>query len=316
MGIDAVIVAGDGRASRKIFKKNKALLDVAGKPMIRYIIEALRTCDAIDHVVVVGPKEKFEEVIGDCDVDIVQQKRSLAENGWEGFCQTLPEYRRTGILTEDIIEKYRDKYVLFLSGDIPLLCVSELEELISRCDMESYDYVVGITSEEILNQFGPRKGRPGIKMATFHTREGNFRQNNLHMARPFMLLNGIDLVLKVYEYRYQKELLNIARTIVEIIRLGPGKIGKTLFLYLLLQVSAGLSSVGLEPLARIVSLPVRRERLEKLMSAIFGARVKIVETTVGGAALDVDNEKDFMVLSVMYKDWMNQIAQRVHTLEG
>jgi hypothetical protein len=42
--------------------------------------------------------------------------------------------------------------------------------------------------------------------------------------------------------------------------------------------------------------------------------VKIVETTVGGAALDVDNEKDFMVLSIMYRDWMNQIAQRVINL--
>jgi molybdopterin-guanine dinucleotide biosynthesis protein A len=314
MGIDAVIVAGDGRASRKIFKKNKALLDVAGKPMIRHIVETLQGCKAIDQVVVVGPKERFEEVIGDTGVHIVQQKRSLAENGWEGFLQTLPEYRQTGDLKNDIIEKHHDKYVLFLSGDIPLLSVSELEEFLSRCDMDRYDYVAGITSEKILSLFGPRKGRPGIKMATFHTREGNFRQNNLHMARPFVLFNSIDLLLKVYEYRYQREFLNILRTIFTIIRLGPGKIGRTLFLYVLLQVSAALSAIGLEPIARIVSYPVRRERLETLMTALLGARVKIVETTVGGAALDVDNEKDFMVLSIMYRDWMNQIAQRVINL--
>jgi molybdopterin-guanine dinucleotide biosynthesis protein A len=314
MGIDAVIVAGDGRASRKIFKKNKALLDVAGKPMIRHIVETLQSCKAIDQVVVVGPKERFEEVIGETGVHIVQQKRSLAENGWEGFLQTLPEYRQTGDLKSDIIEKHHDKYVLFLSGDIPLLSVSELEEFLSRCDMDRYDYIAGITSEKILSLFGPRKGRPGIKMATFHTREGNFRQNNLHMARPFVLFNSIDLLLKVYEYRYQREFLNILRTIFTIIKLGPGKIGRTLFLYLLLQVSAALSAIGLEPIARIVSYPVRRERLETLMTALLGARVKIVETTVGGAALDVDNEKDFMVLSIMYRDWMNQIAQRVINL--
>jgi hypothetical protein len=51
-----------------------------------------------------------------------------------------------------------------------------------------------------------------------------------------------------------------------------------------------------------------------LLSAILGAHVKIEETTVGGAALDVDNEKDFMVLSIMYKDWMNQIKQRIQGL--
>ncbi|NMD39184.1 MAG: nucleotidyltransferase family protein, partial [Deltaproteobacteria bacterium] len=42
MGIDAVIVAGDGRAARRVFKKNKALLDVGGRPMIRHIVETLK----------------------------------------------------------------------------------------------------------------------------------------------------------------------------------------------------------------------------------------------------------------------------------
>jgi CTP:molybdopterin cytidylyltransferase MocA len=314
MRIDAVIAAGDGKAARKVFKKNKALLDVAGKPIIRHIVEVLSACDAIGRIVVVGPKEKFEEVLIDADVDIVEQKRSLAENGWEGFLQTIPEYRETGELTDDLIKKYKDKYVLFLSGDIPLLSVRELEEFISQCNMDSYDYVAGITSEEILKLFGPRKGRPGIKMATFHAWDGNFRQNNLHLARPFMLFESIDLVLAAYEYRYQKEIFNIIKTLIEIIKVGPGKIGKTLGLYLLLQISAGLSSLGLYPLAHIVSFPVTKLRIEKIASSVLGVRCKIVETTVGGAALDVDNEKDFLILTVMYRDWLNQITRGGHHL--
>lgn len=314
MGIDAVVVAGDGRAARRVFKKNKALLDVGGRPMIRHIVETLKTCDSIENIVVVGPKDAFEEVIGDTGVHIVPQKRSLAENGWEGFLQSLPEYRERSDITGALIERHYGKHVLFLSGDIPLICTEELEEFISRCDMDRYDYIAGITSEEILKLFGPRKGRPGIKMATFHTRDGNFRQNNLHMAKPFVLLNSIDLVLKVYECRYQKEIINIVRAILEIVKLGPGKIGTTLTLYLLLQISAGLTAMGLEGLARIVSYPVSRHKLEQLISAILSVRFKLVETTIGGAALDVDNEKDFMVLSVMYRDWLNQIGQRIHHL--
>ncbi len=309
MGIDAVIAAGDGKAARKVFKRNKALLDVAGKPIIRHIVEVLLACDDIDRIVVVGPKAKFEEVIGDLGVDIVEQKRSLAENGWEGFLQTLPEYRQTPEVTYDIINTHRDKHVLFLSGDIPLLSVRELKEFLSQCDMSGYDYVAGITSEEILKFFGPRKGRPGIKMATFHTWDGNFRQNNLHMARPFMLIESIDLVLKAYEFRYQKEFYNIVKTLIEIIRLGPGNIGKTLGIYLLLQLSAGLASVGMDTAAHLISFPVTLERVERMLSNLLGARCKIVETTVGGAALDVDNEKDFMILSVMYRDWLNQITE-------
>ena len=308
MGIDAVIAAGDGKAARKVFKRNKALLDVAGKPIIRHIVEVLLACEDIDRIVVVGPKERFEEALEGLDVTIVEQKRSLAENGWEGFLQTLPEYRQTGELTDDIIRAYQDKHVLFLSGDIPLISVHEITEFISQCDMKSYDYIAGITSEEILKLFGPRKGRPGIKMATFHTWDGNFRQNNLHMARPFVLLERIDLVLKAYEYRYQKEFFNIVKTLLEIIKLGPGNIGKTLGLYLLFQISAGMDALGLVRMAHIISFPVTLDRVERMISRVLKARCKIVKTTVGGAALDVDNEKDFMILSVMYRDWLNQIS--------
>jgi hypothetical protein len=110
--------------------------------------------------------------------------------------------------------------------------------------MDRSDYIAGITSEETLRS-SARAGQARHQDGNVPHPEGNFRQNNLHMARPFVLLNSIDLVLKVYEYRYQKELVNIGRAILEIVRLGPGKIGKTLVLYLLLQISAGLTAVGL-----------------------------------------------------------------------
>jgi CTP:molybdopterin cytidylyltransferase MocA len=309
MGIDVVIAAGDGRASKKVFRKNKALLEVGGKPIIALIIDTLRACDEIGQIVVVGPKEKFEPVIGGLGVRIIEQRRSLMENGWEGFLQTIPEYAATGILTEELSEKYHEKAILGLPGDIPLLSVMEVKEFISKCDMEKYDYIAGVTSESILKHFAPRRGKPGIKMATFHVRDGNFRQNNMHMVKPFKLRMGIDLALKVYEYRYQKELGNIIRTIGEIIKLNPRHISKTLLLYLLLQISTGLSSIGLKPLAWLTSYPVTRAELENLISEILSARCKIVSTSRGGAALDVDNEKDFLILSLRYKEWLSLIAK-------
>jgi CTP:molybdopterin cytidylyltransferase MocA len=308
MGIDVVITAGDGRAARKVFKRNKAMLDVAGRPIILHIVEVLRACSGIDKIVAVGPKEVFEEVIGSFDVRIVQQKRSLVENGWEGFLNTIDEYRETGKLTPEIIERYHDKPVLFLSGDIPLISVKELGEFLSQCDMDRYDYNAGATSEDILKLFGPRKGRPGIKMATFQMWDGNLRQNNLHMAKPFLILQSIDLVLKAYEYRYQKEIFNIVKSFFELIRFSRGSIFRTLGIYLLFQISAGLSALGLEGAAHLASFPVRRQGVERLISHLLNVRFKIVLTTVGGAALDVDNEKDYMTLSIMYRDWMNQIG--------
>lgn len=312
MVIDAVVVAGDGKAARTVFKKNKALLDVGGRPILRHIVETLKSCRAIGRIVVVGPKDAFDPIIGDTGVLVVPQKRSLAENGWEGFLHTLPGYASKLDISAELVERNFHKQVLFLSGDIPLLCKEEIEEFLSGCDFERYDYLAGITSEESLEAFGPRKGKPGIKMATFHTRDGNFRQNNLHVARPFVLLNSIDLVLKAYEYRYQKKLGNILRALVEILRLGPGKVGATLLLYLVLQLSALFGALGMNRAARWASYPVTRNQIERVVSSLLDARFKLVETTIGGAALDVDNEKDYMTLSVMYRDWVNLIRQRAH----
>jgi GTP:adenosylcobinamide-phosphate guanylyltransferase len=312
MGIDAVVVAGDGRAARKVFKRNKALLDVGGRPMIAHIVDTLKSCGLVKDIVVVGPRDAFEEIVGGRDVILVQQKRSLAENGWEGFLHTLPEYRLRRDISCELVERNFLKPVLFLSGDIPLLCVEEIEEFLDGCDLERYDYLAGITDEENLKAFGPRKGMPGIKMATFHTRDGNFRQNNLHVARPFVLFSSIDLVLKAYEYRYQRKLGNILRALLEIVRLGPGRVGTTLMVYIDLQIAAGLSALGLERAARVVSWPLTRRSIERVVSSLIKARFRLVETTVGGAALDVDNERDYMTLSVMYRDWMNLIRQRAH----
>ncbi len=308
--VDAVIAAGDGDAARRIFQKNKTLLEISGKPIIRYIVEALNACPQVGQVVVVGPRKELEAELGELGAVIVEQKRNMTENVLEGFLHTLPEYREQNELSPSLLEAYRDKYVLGLSGDIPLLTSGELQQFISRCDMERYDFVSGYTREDVLERFGPRKGKPGIKMATFHTRDGNVRQNNLHMARVFRMMNSVDLILKVYEYRYQMDRANILRSIGEIAKLGPGRWGMTLVLYALLQLSTAFSAAGMRSLAGICSHPVTLERLEKLASSLMGVRWKTVETDIGGAALDVDNEKDFLTLSLMYRDWLELVNSR------
>jgi hypothetical protein len=116
------------------------------------------------------------------------------------------------------------------------------------------------------------------------------------------------MVLKVYEFRYQKKFVNIVKSLMEIFRFSRGSILKTLFVYLSLQVAAGLSALGFPRLAHLVSFPVPKARMEQVISEILGVRFMIAETTVGGAALDVDNEKDYIILSVMYRDWLNQIS--------
>ena len=308
MGIDAVIAAGDGVAARKIFQRNKALLEVGGKPIIRRIVETLRASALVDKIAVVGPSRDFAQVLGGLDVILVEQKRNMAENALAGFLATLPDYAG-GQPSTALAERHQAKAVLGLSGDIPLLTVTELGQFIQRCDMRDCDFASGYTAERVLARFGPRHDRPGIKMATMHTRHINVRQNNLHVFRGFKMLKSIDLILKIYEYRYQKDPFNVLRSLVEIFRQGPAALGQILGCYSLLQFSALCESLGFQALERLTSYPITLARLEQLGSALLGVRWRLVETDLGGAALDVDNEKDFLTLNFMYREWSQLLGQ-------
>jgi len=306
--MDAVVAAGDGLAARKIFQRNKALLEVGGRPIIRRIVETLRASALIDRIVVVGPSAEFAEALDGLDVTLVEQKRNMAENALAGFLATLPGYDG-GQPSQDVVERYQDKAVLGLSGDIPLLTKVELEQFISRCDLDGCDFASGYTSEEVLARFGPRHDRPGIKMATIHTREINVRQNNLHVFRGFKMLKSIDLILKVYEYRYQKDPLNVLRSLAAIIKQGPSALGQILGCYSLLQFSALCEAFGLKSLEKLASYPITLRKLEQLGSEMLGVRWRLVETDLGGAALDVDNERDFLTLNFMYREWSQLLGQ-------
>jgi hypothetical protein len=71
--------------------------------------------------------------------------------------------------------------------------------------------------------------------------------------------------------------------------------------------------MGLEKMARLVSYPFRGSAgTAHLVFAVGPVQARGHHHR--RAALDVDNEKDFMVLSVMYRVWLNLIRQRVHDL--
>ncbi len=306
--MDAVVLAGDGSAAKRLFETNKALLEIDGRPIIRIIAETLIASSTIDDVVVVGPKAKFEPILEGLDVILVEQRDSLIENGMEGFLYSLPEYRQNPVVTPELEEKYREKAVLGLSCDIPLLCPAEVDQFINQCDLQNYDFISGMSSEDVLRRFEPRDGKRGVEMATIHIREGNIRQNNLHAVKFFKIEDGIKFINKCYEFRYQKELKNVLRSIAELFREYPGQIGHTLYVYFFLQISLMLAERGHHRLANIARYPVSLKSFEKLGSKLMHTRWKTVETDFGGAAIDVDNEDDYLTLKERYPDWVRQIS--------
>ena len=97
---DAVVLAGDRKASRKVKGKNKSLLVINNRAVICYVVEALAGSRHINDIYVVGPKDRIEAALAAGGVAIpseriivLEQWDNLIENIWNGFLSTIPGYK-------------------------------------------------------------------------------------------------------------------------------------------------------------------------------------------------------------------------------
>ena len=199
---DVVLVAGEEKSSYKVYHQNKAFLTLQGKCVILYVIQALQQVKSIGDIYIVGLKDKLDQVLHSSRIDrefpkrihVVEQKANLYENVWQTFLQSQQ--------VEDVNkDSHRDKAVLVVPCDAPLITPHEVEYFISNADMNRYDHVLGLVSREKLRHFYPQEGKPGIKMAYLHINEDSFRINNLHLVKPLRIENR-EYIQKMYQYRY------------------------------------------------------------------------------------------------------------------
>ena len=208
---DAVLVAGEGEDSHSVLRQHKALLKIKGKFVIQYVIETLQQVPAVADIYVAGPVPKLSAAFEEAGLDLatpkkihmVQQKSNLFENAWHGFLSTLPGYNEVPV--PDLFE-YKEKAVLMVPCDAPLITPREVTHFIDSCDLDQYDFIVGLTPEEQMAHFYPQSGQPGMKMAYLHMKEKNYRINNLHMVRPMKVIQRRH-INTLYAFRYQKNII-------------------------------------------------------------------------------------------------------------
>lgn len=306
---DAIVMAGDREAYRSVCGQNKALLEVEAKPILVHILEALDRCPYVARIFVVGPRERIAAVLGprsdrDKELVLVEQSRTLVENAWKGFLATIPATDADGraFTEEELRERYGEKVVLIVGSDIPLVTHHELEEFIEGSDLERYDYLMGMSTEETLSAFYPGAGRPGVRFAYFHFRETLERQNNLHMIRVFRIINRKYTEL-MYRFRYQKRWKNILQLLWVLLRMPEIRLG-TVLRFCLLHLCRVLARLPGVPLQRLLHRFVPKRKVEEDVSRLLKARFGSVVTTYGGAALDVDNEEDLETIRLRYHDWL------------
>jgi GTP:adenosylcobinamide-phosphate guanylyltransferase len=123
----------------------KALIDVAGQPMIQWVLDALGQARQVDNVIVVGLSPKSTLTCRKPLHYIPNQGRMLANivAGVDKARELNPE----------------TKYVLVVSSDIPAIKAGMVDWLISRSMQTKDDLYYGVVSRELMEKRFPESKR-------------------------------------------------------------------------------------------------------------------------------------------------------------
>jgi GTP:adenosylcobinamide-phosphate guanylyltransferase len=130
--------------------KPKALLPIAGRPIIDYVLQALMEAESVDDIVIVGLESGS---IGDrgSSLKFVADQGNMIANGMAGL--------------ESLKERRPDtRHVLFASSDIPAATGAMIDGVVDMCrplDKSAYYFMV---DKIILEQFFPGSNRTYVRL--------------------------------------------------------------------------------------------------------------------------------------------------------
>jgi molybdopterin-guanine dinucleotide biosynthesis protein A len=167
--VDVVILAGgEVRAEDPLYAvtgvARKALLPIAGKPMIRYVVEALTGSPEVERFVVVGLTPDECSGLG-VPVICTPSRDGLFDNVVAGF-EKLHEVNPGTRLT------------ILSSADIPLLTTEMVNWLVKTCGETDHDIYYTVVERAVMERRFPQAGRTFVPL-----RGGAYCGGDIFMAR-------------------------------------------------------------------------------------------------------------------------------------
>lgn len=153
--MDAIVTAGgipkpDDPLYEYTQGKNKALLDIAGKPMVQWVLDALEKASLVNNVVIVGLPE-------DSGVGCSKVVGFLPNQG-----EMLSNIRYGA---EKIIEvNPKVNLVLSVSSDIPAITSGMVDWLVSTAQETDYDVYYNIITKEVMEARFPTSRRSFVRL--------------------------------------------------------------------------------------------------------------------------------------------------------
>lgn len=175
--INAVVLAG---SSDKVFGVScKALTFIHGRPMVDYVLDALKESRRIGQISIVGPVKQLQNKLEN-EVDYYfEEKGSLFENLRMGLRPFL-----------------QDPHVLLVSSDVPLITGQIVDEFLARCEEHPSDLCYPIVEKRLMEKVFPGAERTYVKL-----KEGSFTGGNIICLNPRVLDICEDFTKKAIEFR-------------------------------------------------------------------------------------------------------------------
>lgn len=162
----AVVLAGGTkpRLGAREGRVDEALLDIDGRPMLFFVLDALLAARAVSRVVVVGPPALR---------GLRLPPRVVLAEGADTVLGSLA----AGIAACGAAER-----VLVSTADIPLLTARAVDDFLTRCGAAQADLYYAIVAKALCQAQFPGSCRTYVRL-----RDGSFTGGNLFLLRPAVL---------------------------------------------------------------------------------------------------------------------------------
>lgn len=158
---DAIVLAGGGlEPGLPAGAANKAFLEIAGRPLLAYVVDALRRAPSVAQIAVAGPGP----AVGAAAAGIltVPDKGTIMDNvvgAMEALRAAAP--------------------VLVIASDIPLLTPRVVEDFLAACAKDSADFHYAIVPQDAIE-----RAYPGARKTFVRVAEGTFAGGSVMRVNP------------------------------------------------------------------------------------------------------------------------------------
>jgi len=179
LSVAAIVTAGrssgeDDPLAAYIQSGSKALIPIAGKPMVVYVVDALAGSRYIRHIVVVA-LDPAAGVKFSVPVEYVPDAGGILANAEAGMQYVLAHYPDVDAL-------------LLSSCDVPTITPSIVDAFIEECLRTDHDLYYSVVERPVMEtRF------PGSRRSYIHLTDGDFAGGDVMLMRPSLTLSNRDL---------------------------------------------------------------------------------------------------------------------------